>query len=130
VKNFLDNFFKAFPDLNLTIDEMIAGGDKIAFHATFLRARQGNFMGIRPTGNEVTITFDVSSMSYVQNDGILYVYLLATLVADNMERVAPIPLVLSIHTADCSMVRFHKNGEFVTSVPAADNYPSEILDGL
>ena len=49
---------EAFPAAVHTIDDLIAEGDKIAFRATTRGSYRGEFMGIRPTGNEVTITFD------------------------------------------------------------------------
>jgi predicted ester cyclase len=49
---------EAFPDAVHTIDDVIAEGDKIAFRATTRGIHRGEFMGIPPTGNDVTITFD------------------------------------------------------------------------
>ena len=49
---------KAFPDTVHTIDDVIAEGDKIAFRATTKGTHQGEFMGIQPTGNAITVTFD------------------------------------------------------------------------
>jgi len=49
---------EAFPDAVHTVDDVIAEGDKIAFRATTRGIHRGEFMGIRPTGNDVTITFD------------------------------------------------------------------------
>jgi predicted ester cyclase len=49
---------EAFPEATHTIDDVIAEGDKVAFRATTRGIHRGEFMGIRPTGNEVTITFD------------------------------------------------------------------------
>lgn len=48
---------EAFPDAVHTLDDVIAEGDKIAFRATTRGIHRGEFMGIRPTGNDVTITF-------------------------------------------------------------------------
>jgi predicted ester cyclase len=49
---------KAFPDAVHIIDDVIAEGDKIAFQATTRGTHQGEFMGIQPTGNAITVTFD------------------------------------------------------------------------
>jgi len=47
---------KAFPDLHLTIDDLIAEGDKVVFRITLRGTHQGAFMGIAPTGKPVTVT--------------------------------------------------------------------------
>ena len=49
---------EAFPDAAHSIDDMIAEGDKIAFRATTRGIHRGEFMGIQPTGNDITVTFD------------------------------------------------------------------------
>ena len=49
-------FRKAFPDLHLTIDDLIAEGDKVMFRITVRGTHQGAFMGISPTGKPVTVT--------------------------------------------------------------------------
>ncbi len=49
-------FHKAFPDLHLTIDDLVAEGDKVVFRITVRGTHQGAFMGISPTGKLVTVT--------------------------------------------------------------------------
>ncbi|HEY7346863.1 MAG TPA: ester cyclase [Ktedonobacterales bacterium] len=44
----------AFPDLHMTIEEMIAEGDKVVAHTTFSGTHQGAFMGMPPTGRRFT----------------------------------------------------------------------------
>ena len=46
----------AFPDLHVTIDEMIAEGDKVVTRWTARGTHKGDLMGIAPTGKQVTIT--------------------------------------------------------------------------
>ncbi len=46
----------AFPDLQFTIDDMIAEADKLAVRYTGHATHQGEFSGIPPTGKPVTIT--------------------------------------------------------------------------
>lgn len=46
----------AFPEFDVTIDELIAEGDKVAYQWTAKGTHEGEFMGVPPTGNEVTIT--------------------------------------------------------------------------
>ena len=43
----------AFPDLQVTIDEMVAEGDMVAAHTTWTGTQRGNFQGIPPTGKHV-----------------------------------------------------------------------------
>jgi steroid delta-isomerase-like uncharacterized protein len=44
----------AFPDLRVTIDEMIAEGDMVVARTTFTGTHRGNFQGIPPTGQRVS----------------------------------------------------------------------------
>jgi steroid delta-isomerase-like uncharacterized protein len=46
----------AFPDLRLTIDDLIAQGEKVVFRLTVHGTHQGTFMGIPPTGKNVSIS--------------------------------------------------------------------------
>ena len=55
-KELLTKFRIAFPDIHLTVEEMIAEGDRIAFRSTIRGTHQGEFMGIAPTGKHVTVS--------------------------------------------------------------------------
>ena len=46
----------AFPDMQLTIEDMIAEGDKVAVRWTYTGTHKGELMGISPTGVKVTGT--------------------------------------------------------------------------
>jgi len=48
--------FTAFPDFHLTIDDEIAEGDKVAKVWTVTGTHRGDFKGIPPTENHITIT--------------------------------------------------------------------------
>lgn len=48
-------FLTAFPDLHVTIDDMIAEGDQIAIRFTSHGTQRGSFGGMPPTGRQVTI---------------------------------------------------------------------------
>ena len=51
----LEGFRAAFPDISLTVEEVIAEGDRIAFRSTIRGTHRGEFAGIAPTGREVTV---------------------------------------------------------------------------
>ncbi len=46
----------AFADFNVTIEEMIAEGDKVVVRSTTRGTHNGEFMGIPPTGKQVTVS--------------------------------------------------------------------------
>jgi steroid delta-isomerase-like uncharacterized protein len=53
VKQFFTVFRSAFPDLQITIEDMIAEGDKVVVRSAMSGTHQGEFMGIPATGNKV-----------------------------------------------------------------------------
>lgn len=46
----------AFPDLEVTIDEVCADGDLVTFRGTSRGTHEGTFMGIDPTGETIEVT--------------------------------------------------------------------------
>src|SRR5512143_1050905 len=44
----------AFPDFRLTIEDMLAEGDRVAFRGVIRGTHEGAFMGIAPTGKQLT----------------------------------------------------------------------------
>jgi steroid delta-isomerase-like uncharacterized protein len=54
-KELLSKFRTAFPDIRLTIEEIIATEDKIAFRSTMRATHKGEFLGIPPTGKQIEI---------------------------------------------------------------------------
>jgi steroid delta-isomerase-like uncharacterized protein len=56
VKQFFTMFRAAFPDLHFTAEDMIAEGDKVATRITVNGTHKGEFMGIAPTGKQITMT--------------------------------------------------------------------------
>ncbi len=51
--------FEAFPDIQYTLNDQIAEGDKVVTHFTMTGTHNGPFLGNQPTGN----TFEVSSIT-------------------------------------------------------------------
>ncbi len=50
----------AFPDLHLSVEDIITEGDRVAFRGVVRGTQQGAFLGIAPTGKQVTVfAFDV-----------------------------------------------------------------------
>ena len=45
----------AFPDIHLTIEDLIAEGDRVALRVTLRGTHQGTFQGVSPTGKQVTV---------------------------------------------------------------------------
>jgi len=55
-KQFISMYFTAFPDLHLTIEDIIAEGDNVVVRQTFQGTHKGDLMGILPTGKQATAT--------------------------------------------------------------------------
>lgn len=55
LKQFFAMMDSGFPDFHATVEDMLAEGDKVAFRFTFHGTHQGEFMGIPPTGKQVTM---------------------------------------------------------------------------
>lgn len=50
----------AFPDMHVTIEDLIAQGDRVAFRVTLRGTHRGMFQGIAPTDKQVTVSaFDI-----------------------------------------------------------------------
>jgi len=46
----------AFPDLRTTVEPMVGEGDMVAAQLTHRGTHKGEFMGVAPTGKQVTVT--------------------------------------------------------------------------
>jgi predicted ester cyclase len=49
-------FFTAFPEQHVTVEDLIAEGDKVVSRYTFRATHQGEFMGVPPTGKGMTVS--------------------------------------------------------------------------
>ncbi len=56
-KMFLGGFLSAFPDSHVTIDDMIAEGDRVVTKKTFTGTHTGDLGDIPATGNRVTVQY-------------------------------------------------------------------------
>ena len=50
---YLPMFYGAFPDLRVTVEDMVAEGDEVATRWSFRGTHQGELMGIPATGKQV-----------------------------------------------------------------------------
>lgn len=58
-KQMIQAFRATFPDLEMSIDELVAEGDTVAFRFSLRGTHDGDFMGIEATGNAVELTGSV-----------------------------------------------------------------------
>jgi hypothetical protein len=54
LKEVLGRLHRAFPDLHIEIDDLIAEGDKVVSRNTVTGTHRGDYMGLAPTGRGVT----------------------------------------------------------------------------
>lgn len=54
VKQVVTTYRTAFPDLHLTIDDLLADGDKVVTRWTVRGTHRGSLQGAAPTGKEIT----------------------------------------------------------------------------
>src|SRR5215212_5887479 len=55
-RQFTAPFTEAFPDLRLTVEDIMAEGEMVAARVAFRGTHRGEFQGIRPTGKEVAFS--------------------------------------------------------------------------
>lgn len=69
----LPAFHTAFPDMQVTVGEMLAEGDMVAYRLTVTGTHNGDFMGIPATGKRVTFTEthvdQIANGKIVRHDG-------------------------------------------------------------
>jgi steroid delta-isomerase-like uncharacterized protein len=54
LKEVFARLHRAFPDLHITIEDLIAEGDKVVARNSVTGTHQGDYMGLEPTGKSVT----------------------------------------------------------------------------
>lgn len=55
-KQFAEMYRNSFPDLHITVEDLIAEGDKVVMRWTARGTHQEELMGIPPSGNRVEVT--------------------------------------------------------------------------
>jgi predicted ester cyclase len=53
------NTRNAFPDVHLTIEDMVVEGDKVVTRWLAKGTHKGDFMGAKPTGNKISVSSTV-----------------------------------------------------------------------
>ncbi len=56
VKKMVRMMKAGFPDARITIDDLIAAGDRVVIRSTFHGTQKGEFMGIAPSGKPVSMS--------------------------------------------------------------------------
>ena len=54
LKNVFARLHRAFPDLHITVEDLIAAGDTVVGRNSVTGTHQGKYMGLQPTGKSVT----------------------------------------------------------------------------
>jgi steroid delta-isomerase-like uncharacterized protein len=54
LKEVFGRLYRAFPDLHITVEDVIAEGDKVVGRNTVTGTHQGEYMGLPPTGKSIT----------------------------------------------------------------------------
>lgn len=54
LKELFGRLIRAYPDLHITVEDLIEEGDKVVSRNTVTGTHEGEYMGIPPTGNSVT----------------------------------------------------------------------------
>jgi steroid delta-isomerase-like uncharacterized protein len=54
LKEVTETLLQAFPDIHLTVEDLIEEGDKVVGRTVVTGTHQGEYMGIAPTGKSVT----------------------------------------------------------------------------
>lgn len=69
---------RIYPDIHLTVEDLIGEGDKVVGRTTVSGTHQGEFMGVAPTGKSVTyhemFIFRIADGRVVETWGVVDVY--------------------------------------------------------
>jgi steroid delta-isomerase-like uncharacterized protein len=53
---FVRRYRDAFPDLEVTVEDVVSEGDKIVLRSTVRGTHEGTFLGVEPTGRRIDVT--------------------------------------------------------------------------
>jgi steroid delta-isomerase-like uncharacterized protein len=70
----------AFPDIHITVEDMVADGDKVATRTTLHGTHKGEYLGIAPTDKMITATG--IGIMHIANDKIQDNWLTGTLLQE------------------------------------------------
>jgi steroid delta-isomerase-like uncharacterized protein len=56
LKQIASGYFSAFPDLHITLEDIVAEGDKVMTRVSWRGTHKGAFLGISATGKQVRVT--------------------------------------------------------------------------
>ena len=70
VKDFFRMEIAAFPDLTMTVEDIVDGGDKVVARVRFTGTHQGELMGMPPTGKSVNV--QVIDIMRFADDGLVH----------------------------------------------------------
>jgi predicted ester cyclase len=84
------SYFKAFPDLHIALDELIAEGDSVFVRSTMTGTHDGEYKGIPPTGRHVAAE---AAEVYRIGEGSFVGYWCLTNVAGLMRQLTEEPVV-------------------------------------
>lgn len=59
IKQHVLDWVNAFPDLQFTIEQTVASADRVASHITMRGTHNGAWMGVSPTGKQISLTMIV-----------------------------------------------------------------------
>jgi steroid delta-isomerase-like uncharacterized protein len=64
LKQHVEMIRRGFPDTQVTVEDIVAEGDKVAVRTTARGTHMGEFMGVPPTGKQITISgMDITRFS-------------------------------------------------------------------
>ncbi|MDY6765407.1 MAG: ester cyclase [Halobacteria archaeon] len=64
-QEYMEPAFEAFPDYSLTVEEIFAKGDKVAFRFSDSGTMKGEYQGLEPTGREFSLS--VVGIAHIEN---------------------------------------------------------------
>ena len=89
VKNVLAKLYRAFPDIEYVIDDVIVSGDKIALRWHGNATHRGDYFGIPPTGKNVG--YDGITLYQLRGDRIARIWVSANMLGVVRDLGAPQP---------------------------------------